>query len=132
MYITRAIKQAVTQGFTCRGERILYDNLYDSFYINDGDGGFAHLCYDEILLDPEFWRCLGESLGWEEGGWLYHWHRYIDHIAEGRNTEEFFENLLHPTHPSDCPKDGMLLMRQVTKEQLEKYFISVIKKLKKL
>lgn len=34
----------------------------------------------------------------EEGnaisGWLYHWHKFIDHIAEGKDIDSFFNNLL--------------------------------------
>lgn len=28
------------------------------------------------------------------GDWLYNWHRFIEHIANGGNVEEFFINLL--------------------------------------
>jgi hypothetical protein len=26
-------------------------------------------------------------------GWRYEWHRFIDHLADGKSTEEFFKNL---------------------------------------
>jgi hypothetical protein len=26
-------------------------------------------------------------------GWLYHWHRFIDHLAEGKSVEVFFRDL---------------------------------------
>ena len=61
-----------------------------------------------ILLDPLFWQALGKSLGWKtaiydgyagsipeiKDSWVYYWHRFIDHLAEGRQPEEFFTNLL--------------------------------------
>ncbi len=61
------------------------------------------------LLDPLFWQSLGKSLGWEDEkncpvcwrkmvitgtGWMCHWHRFIDHLASGKDAEEFFNNLL--------------------------------------
>ncbi len=69
--------------------------------------------------DPDFWRCLGKVLGWEEeqdrklfycrtyrhperdgdtsGGWipesLYHQYRFIDHLADEGTPESFFKEL---------------------------------------
>jgi len=77
---------------------------------------------DRIFLDPNFWQCLGKEMGWkvghggkyeymkiekkEDGGicgipieypeideWLYQWHKFIDHLAEGDSVESFFEKL---------------------------------------
>jgi hypothetical protein len=66
----------------------------------------------QVLLDPKFWQALGKSLGWElvdhkvhalayslgkelpNQKWLYNWHLFIDHLAEGKDPEEFFTNLL--------------------------------------
>jgi hypothetical protein len=28
--------------------------------------------------------------------WLYHWHRFIDHLAEGKTAASFFESLSTP------------------------------------
>lgn len=61
-----------------------------------------------IFLDPLFWQALGKSLGWvkgeeytgenyessHEGQWKTEWHRFIDHLAEGKDPEEFFKDLL--------------------------------------
>jgi hypothetical protein len=66
---------------------------------------------DSFLLDPLFWSALGKSLGWEVwdkkaledsvavGGkikywWQIMWHRFIDHLAEGKDADSFFTNLL--------------------------------------
>lgn len=64
------------------------------------------------FLDPLFWQSLGKSLGWKDPKygtcqcmqgescefcnrgntmWEYHWHRFIDHLAEGKSIESFFE-----------------------------------------
>jgi hypothetical protein len=68
----------------------------------------------ETFLDPRFWHALGRGLEWEkevmtvhavENGrstlvtragqhWLYHWHRFIDHLAEGNTPDTFFETLI--------------------------------------
>lgn len=52
--------------------------------------------------DPLFWQCAGKALGWpiEDGltlrveGYLGHWHRFIDHIADHKDPEEYFKNIL--------------------------------------
>lgn len=60
------------------------------------------------FLRPEFWQALGKSLGWKDkyirkesgsfiyGGkvWLEIWHRFITHLAEGKDPESFFINLI--------------------------------------
>lgn len=62
----------------------------------------------EVLLDKEFWQSLGKALGWEDkecidpqsccfahyDAWVDRWHRFIDHLAEGKDPEEFFKELL--------------------------------------
>lgn len=55
-------------------------------------------------LQPSFWQALGKSLGWvemyseAEGGrietWPDYWHGFIDHLAEGKDAESFFNELL--------------------------------------
>lgn len=77
---------------------------------------------EHILLDPLFWEALGKSLGWSNikytipkfqrsaipednrigykhetrdiSEWQFHWHRFIDHLAEGKDAESFFNELL--------------------------------------
>lgn len=68
--------------------------------------------YDHAFLDPLFWQSLGKALGWAEEvkvihshpvesdivrekteGWKWEWHRFIDHLAEGKDAESFFESL---------------------------------------
>lgn len=71
--------------------------------------------YAHIFLDPLFWQSLGKAMGWgwrcsycnghfdkekghNDGGKLYpeankKWHRFIDHLAEGKDAESFFETL---------------------------------------
>jgi len=48
----------------------------------------------EHLQDPEFWKGLGRARDWQDtGAWLFHWHRFIDHIAFGKEVESFFSSL---------------------------------------
>lgn len=70
----------------------------------------------EIFLDREFFIALGHGLGWKENmpevsgiplslaemvikydnmpEWLYHWHHFIDHLAEGHSIEDYAGKLL--------------------------------------
>lgn len=77
---------------------------------------------DMVLLDPLFWQALGKGLGWGETmhrleyfvdgeekylywkgenghqytphiiGWKYYMHRFIDHLAEGKDIDSFFDS----------------------------------------
>jgi hypothetical protein len=66
-----------------------------------------------ILLDPDFWQALGKALGWNEdiiqqrihastkqvvmiqyAGWRFHWLSFIDWIADGKDVDDFFKELL--------------------------------------
>jgi len=74
----------------------------------------------KALLDPLFWQGLSKSLEWENKQhphclltlmteydstnldlvgkrihvWQYHWHRFIDHLAQDKDPELFFEGLI--------------------------------------
>ncbi len=74
----------------------------------------SHGALQEGVLDPLFWQALGKGLGWEikesvgrtpQGyrlkttrgvDWEIMWHRFIDHLAEGKDVDSFFTNLLTP------------------------------------
>ncbi|HVB33734.1 MAG TPA: hypothetical protein VNJ52_05090 [Patescibacteria group bacterium] len=53
----------------------------------------------DVFLDPSFWQSLGKALGWGENDtahrneWISRWHDFIDHLAEGKSAESFFETL---------------------------------------
>ncbi len=54
-----------------------------------------------LTADPLFWQALRKVEKWgyydNESGkpmWQYQWHRFIDHLAEGKPTEDFFTKLL--------------------------------------
>lgn len=66
------------------------------------------------LLDRDWWAALGKTMGWGEiclschnnvsfccekrynENWLYHWHKFIDHLAEGKTAEDYFSKLTTP------------------------------------
>ena len=70
----------------------------------------------ETFLDPAFWHALGHVLGWDvpcdlaitcvqgmeecrcrDGAyWMYHWHCFIQHLANGESPETFFARLSSP------------------------------------
>jgi len=54
----------------------------------------------DSFLESAFWRSLGKELGWLNnpeptlpGGWKWYWHRFIDHLAEGKTAQNFFSSL---------------------------------------
>lgn len=63
---------------------------------------------NSIVLDPLFWQALGKAEGWDRGietcqipntcsyhsSWKRHWHCFIDHLAEGKDADSFFKELL--------------------------------------
>ena len=63
----------------------------------------------DVFLDPAFWQALGHARSWtidedfkhwhgtiaewKAKYWKTHWHNFIDHLAIGKDTESFFEQL---------------------------------------
>lgn len=95
----KAIQKAIEGGYEYKGF--------------DVDGNIQPTANSElVLLDRLFWQCLGKSLGWgkicphcnsvthplcwkhKSTSWQHEWHRFIDHLIEGKDPEEFFNNLL--------------------------------------
>lgn len=110
MTIEEAIKKAKLVGYVVGGERTPPDTSDDILYA---------WSEEQVFLDPSFWQSLGKALEWvdlqllgyeafvkntDQGtgvvkfdepikDYLYHWHRFIDHLAEGNAPETFFESL---------------------------------------
>lgn len=110
MTIETAIKKAIEGGWRS-----------DDPMVVDGSERYVNMVgYEKILLDPTFWQCLGKAMGWTkqtqevqldgfnleamnngcssttkdiEYNWLYYWHRFIDHLADGGDANSFFKNL---------------------------------------
>ena len=84
---------------------------------NELEEGFMesyNIAMHEIFLDPDFWKCLGKAMGWDDyhyigydqklgamvaderigvDEWQFQWHKLIDHLAEGKSIESYFEEL---------------------------------------
>ena len=97
MTIEEAILKA---GYKDHGSDELYTTIYGK---DDRESKFAI----ELFLDPLFWQSLSLASGWAypkewkgprhpERGKKYAMelrHRFIDHLAEGKTAEEYFETL---------------------------------------
>lgn len=96
-------------------EQAIRDAVEKGGYPKAGNlkGVYDSRAYAAILLDRAFWAALGRARGWPEekdnagetrgdGQWhqtytlnssLENWHRFINHLAEGKTAEEFFQSL---------------------------------------
>jgi hypothetical protein len=87
--VQQAIREAAEKG----GYR------YRSWKVNDlePDEGYNALqlrALPEHLHDPDFWKALATARKWQDvNAWRFHWHRFIDHLADGGDVESFFAAL---------------------------------------
>jgi hypothetical protein len=121
MTIQEAMNKANKGGYHIHGSdgaETYYSGANSEFSVwtrKDNDSSFI-VPVAETFLDPHFWLALGRGLGWEqavravhavENGramlvtrtgqqWLSHWHRFIDHLAEGKPPDAFFATLTAP------------------------------------
>ena len=101
-YIEQAIKEAVDQGYQPNVER--YPEMEGISPLQ-----IAMAMQADVFIDPAFWKALGKQRGWttdddfkywqksvvewEEKYWKKFWHRFIDHLADGKDAESFFQSL---------------------------------------
>lgn len=58
---------------------------------NEGYNALPMRSLTEHLTDPNFWKALQKARSWQDSGaWLFHWHRFVDHIAFGKDVDSFF------------------------------------------
>ncbi len=87
--VQQAIREAAEKG----GYR------YRSWKVNDlepneGYNALQLRALPEHLHDPDFWKALAKARKWEDvNAWRFHWHRFIDHLADGGDVESFFAAL---------------------------------------
>jgi hypothetical protein len=63
----------------------------DDLEHNEGYNGLQLRALSEHLQDPDFWKALSAARKWEDtNAWRFHWHRFIDHLADGKDAESFF------------------------------------------
>ena len=61
----------------------------------------SHARSTEHLQNPEFLEGAGQARDWQDtGAWLFHWHRFIDHIAFGKEVGELLFKPLSASYSS--------------------------------
>jgi hypothetical protein len=66
----------------------------DDLEHNEGYNGLQLRALSEHLQAPDFWKALATARKWEDiNAWRFHWHRFIDHLADGKDAESFFASL---------------------------------------
>lgn len=120
MTLQQAIEKAIEGGylnnFTDDGSKVIDIKDEDTadgkisiaFYLRETDRFYFNKY--KICSDPLFWQALGKSMGWKEEYYIQPkllddskvkiraeyidvWHRFIDHLAEGKDIESYFEKL---------------------------------------
>jgi len=57
---------------------------------NEGYNALQLRALSEHLHDPDFWKALATARKWEDvNAWRFHWHRFVDHLADGKNADSF-------------------------------------------
>jgi len=131
MTIAEALTQATAGGYHINRSdgMATYDSgasrPYSAWTRKDNDSTLR-VAVEETLLDPAFWQAFGSALGWAqamrtvhavENGrptvvtrtghhWRYHWHRFIDHLAEGQDVEPSLRVLLPPSQSIPWSSQG--------------------------
>lgn len=84
--------------------------------LENGYNRDRYISREHALLDREFFIALGKGLGWsvERKNYAtyyhplstftvhgneadFHWHRFIDHLAEEKDIDSFFADLINPS-----------------------------------
>ena len=61
---------------------------------NEGYNALQLRALSEHFYDRDFWQALATARKWDDpNAWRFHWHRFIDHLAEGKDAESFFATL---------------------------------------
>lgn len=105
-----AIQKAIEGGWKGEGAKFnYYEPTFEDvgWYLKNGYAENENIW--KVLSDPLFWQALGKSLGWgwvtpcefgdheaciECALWLCKWHDFIDHLAEGKDADDYFKELL--------------------------------------
>lgn len=97
-HFTKALETAQKGGY-----RVFYSEEMSMYLDAENDRLFTQ---KEIWSDRRFWVAIGEAKGWETstqissnaperlvGEWLDNWHNFIDHLADEKDSEDFFEEM---------------------------------------
>jgi hypothetical protein len=98
---------------------------YSAWTRTDNHSSFL-IPLQETFLDLAFWHALGQALGWDapcdlaitcgpgqeecrcrDGAyWMYQWHCFIQHLANGDSPDTFFARLSRRPAPRTAPNAG--------------------------
>ncbi len=118
MTIQEALNKATEGGYHINGsdgmetDYVGANSEYSVWTRKDHASSFI-IPVEATFLDPDFWHALGRTLAWDqavmtvhevENGrptivtragqhWLYHWHHFLDFLADGKTAEDFFATL---------------------------------------
>ncbi len=111
-YTAQAIKLAIENGYGpswWRSRIKERPDFHTEWTGYEWEEVFSSEAQRKFFLDPLFWQALGKGLGWDKepqdaceecgaslGGYEESWHSFIDHLAEGKDPESFFKNILPP------------------------------------
>ncbi len=94
----KAIKKAIDGGYGKKATEFtpIFTDAEDIKQWYDG----YKTAIKHLVLDPLFWQALGKTEEWKincnehKYAWEHYWHNFIDHIAQGKDIDSFFNNLL--------------------------------------
>ena len=101
MTIEEIFRHAIIGGLKeAEGHQFIKASTYWVIWL-DRNGARYNISTSIYFLNPVFWQCLGRAFGWnvvmgadfKQEEWLFRWHLFIDHLAEGKTPTEYF-NLL--------------------------------------
>jgi hypothetical protein len=121
MTIQKALNTAIAGGYHIEGSggaTYYYsgaNNEYSAWTRTDTHSSIM-IPVHETFLDPAFWCALGQALGWDTpcdlaitcingrdecrrchgAYWMYQWHCFIQHLADGDSPAAFFARLFPP------------------------------------
>lgn len=112
-YIEKAIQRAIAAGWPGPawlnpGTRNQRGGSWGKF--NEFGDTITEWEYEYYLLDREFWQYLAKAEKWGYSGGersegairrleslgLHYWHRFISHVAKGKDAESFLRTILKP------------------------------------
>jgi hypothetical protein len=127
MHIQKAFYHAVAHGYRLPGKATHFGGAnaeYSVWTLPETQSSFM-IPVQETFLDPRFWQSLGQALGWEtpchvyiacsQGDactvwdgyyWMYQWHCFIQHLADGKTAESFFATLSPARRFPDAHETG--------------------------
>lgn len=98
-YFNQAVEKAQTAGYDVKWDGSLVCFIGEDFS--------RCLTQKEIYSDILFWRSLRDAIGPSmpsthpeivlamKSDWKRDWHRFIDHLSEEKDPEEFFKKILN-------------------------------------